>query len=435
MTWQRNLRLQIAGVSCVEVISRHWTRGCRSEIYKTCHQNPELSMLEMETGELVQRELKSLGFDEVYTNIGGHGVVGVLRNCRRNEDGPVVMLRADMDALPIQELTCLPYASTKRQLDRFGTEQPVMHACGHDFHVACLLAAADILFSARKAWSGTVICVFQPGEEDGAGARAMVRDGLFDKIPRPTVLLGQHVVPTKAGTVQIRAGAALSACDCFDVRLFGKGGHGSSPHLCRDPVLAACATVLRLQGIVSREVDPAQFAVVTCVYLHAGKAINIVPETVDMKVDVRTYDPQVRADVVAAVKRIIKAESGASMLPKEPEIKQTDDIPAIINNPRVVEKLTNVFRGYFSPEKISVMARDTASDDFSVFAEQLGGIPCAYWNFGGTDPDVWDRASREGKISELPKNHSAYFAPAVEPTLRTGTDAMALAALSFLDEA
>ena len=211
------------------------------------------------------------------------------------------MLRADMDALPVKELTGLPYASSKTQVDRYGKENPVMHACGHDVHVACLMGAAELLHSAREAWSGTLICLFQPGEEDGAGARKMVADGLLDKIPKPDVLLGQHVVSTEAGTVQIRSGAALSACDCFDIRLFGKGGHGSSPHQCIDPVYAACCIVVRLQGIVSRELDPAAYAVVTCVDIQTSKAINIIPDVVDMKIDVRTYDSAVRQRVVQAV--------------------------------------------------------------------------------------------------------------------------------------
>jgi amidohydrolase len=396
-------------------------------IYRQLHQNPELSMVESATSALARSHLEKLGFDEVISQLGGYGFVGVLRN----GTGPVVMLRADMDALPLKELTALPYASSKTQLDRNGNENPVMHACGHDVHVACLIGAAELLHSAREAWSGTLICLFQPGEEDGAGARRMVEDGLFDKIPKPDILLGQHVVNTEAGTVQIRSGAALSSCDCFDVRLFGEGGHGSSPHKCIDPVYAACCTVVRLQGIVSRELDPAEYAVVTCVNLQTSKAINIIPDVVDMKVDVRTYDPAVRQRVVQAVKRVIHGESKASGLPKEPEIVHTDDIPAIVNDEEVVRALKGVFRHHFGERAVSEMARDTASDDFSVFAHEHN-IPCAYWNIGGVDPLTWQEAKRCGKIDELPGNHSAYFAPAPNPTIRTGIDALAVAALKFL---
>ena len=395
-------------------------------IYRDIHQNPELSLTESRTARIVSRHLANVAFGQVIPNIGGYGVVGVLRN----GVGPTVMLRADMDALPVEELTGLPYASQKHQLDRFGKLQPVMHACGHDFHVACLMAAAELLSSARGIWSGTVILLFQTGEEDGEGARLMVGDPLFATIPKPDVLLGQHVEWTKSGTVQIRPGQALSACDSFDVRLFGKGGHGSAPHRSIDPVLAACSIVVRLQGIISREVDPAESAVVTCVYIQAGKAVNIVPDTVDMKVEVRSYKPGVRAAVVAAVKRIINAESDASGLPQRPEITQTLSIPAITNDDEVVRKLTLALRGHFHG-RVQEMVRDSGSDDFSVFAEALG-VPCAYWNFGGTDEATWDRAEREGKLLELPTGHSACFAPAIEPTIRTGTDAIALAALAFL---
>jgi metal-dependent amidase/aminoacylase/carboxypeptidase family protein len=218
--------------------------------------------------------------------------------------------------------------------------------------------------------------------------------------------------------------------DCFDVRLFGKGGHASSPHRCVDPVFAACSTVVKLQGIVSREVNPAEYAVVTCVYLQTAKAINIVPDVVDMKVDVRTYQPETRKRVLAAVQGVIRGESEASGLLREPEIVQTDDIPSIINDDAVVETLTNSFKLQF-PGLVTEMERDTGSDDFSVFAED-GEIPCAYWNIGGVDPDVWDEAARNNTIDDLPSNHSAYFGPVVEPTIRTGIDAMALVALSFL---
>ncbi len=383
-------------------------------------------MVEIETSALASQHLKDIGFSEVIDGIGGHGLVGILRN----GDGPTVLLRADMDALPVKELTELSYASSKWAADRFGKQNPVMHACGHDVHVACLMGTAELLYSAKETWSGTLICLFQPGEEDGAGARAMVDDGLFSKIPKPDILLAQHVMKGKAGTLQIRSGPALSACDCFDVRLFGKGGHGSYPHHCIDPVLAACSMVVRFQGIVSREVDPDEFAVVTCVYLQTSRAVNIIPDTVDMKVDVRTYKPAVRKKVVEAVKRIIHGESIASGLPREPEIVQTDDIPPVINDEETVKTLTGIFEQCFIG-CVSEMLKDPGSDDFSIFTADQG-IPSAYWYIGGTDPAAWDEAEQNGTLGDLPESHSAYFAPAVEPTIKTGIDAMALAALSFL---
>lgn len=396
------------------------------EIYKSIHQRPELSMRESRNAHSIAAKLIAIGFDEILRGIGGHEVVGILRN----GEGPTIMLRADMDALPLKELTGLPYASSVEQEYMHGKTRPVMHACGHDVHITCLLAACDLLFRATSSWAGTLIALFQPGEQNGAGARAMIRDGLLSKIPRPDVLLGQHVVPTKAGSVQIREGPVLSSCDCFDVRMIGKGGHGSEPQSTIDPILAACSVVMRLQGVVSREVDPAKFAVVTCAYFHAGHAVNIVPEFVDLKIDVRTYDPEVRKAVVAAVKRIVKAESMASGLPREPTITQTDDIPSIVNDSEVVRKLNDVFRAHF-PDRVQEMDRDTASDDFSILAVEQG-ITCAYWNIGWTDPSIWDDAEKRGTLLELPTNHSAYFATSIQPTLKTGTDAIALAALAFL---
>ncbi|KAK4222475.1 putative hippurate hydrolase [Podospora fimiseda] len=395
-------------------------------IYKHLHQNPELSLLESATAALAKTHLKNLGFDEIINDLGLHGFVAIFRN----GNGPVILIRADMDALPVKELTGLPYASTKTQVDRFSKENPVMHACGHDVHVTCLMGAAELLHSAREHWSGTLICLFQPAEEDGAGARMMVSDGLFDKIPKPDFILGQHVTRSKAGTVQIRAGPAFAADDCFNVRLFGRGGHGSCPHRCVDPVYAACSIVVRLQSIVSREVDPTDFAVVTCVYLQTSKAINIIPDTVDMKIDVRTYDEAVRTRVIAAVKRIIRGESDASGLVKEPEIIQTDDIPPVVNDEKVVKRLEKSFTEHFGEAAVSEMVRDTGSDDFSVFGHGRD-IPSAYWYIGGVDPAVWDEAEKNGKIDELPDNHSAFFAPVIHPTIQTGIDALAGAALSF----
>ncbi|KAK3988892.1 putative hippurate hydrolase [Cladorrhinum sp. PSN332] len=354
------------------------------------------------TAALARNHLKKTRLRRDNRQLGTHGFIGILRN----GDGPVILLRADMDALPVKELTGLPYASTKTQADRFGKEKPVMHACGHDVHVACLMA-----------------------EEDGQGARKMVEDGLFDRIPKPNYILGQHVTRSKTGTVQIRARPAFSANDCFNVRLFGRGGHGSSPHKCVDPVYAACSIVVRLQSVVSREVSPADFAVVTCVYLQTSKAVNIIPDTVDMKIDVRTYDDAVRTRVIAAVKRIIRGESEASGLVKEPEIIQTDDIPPVINDGKLVKRLEKAFRGQVGGAAVSEMVRDTGSDDFSVFGYGRD-IPSAYLYIGGVYPAVWDDAEKNGKIDELPDNHSAFFAPVIHPTLQTGIDALAGVALA-----
>jgi amidohydrolase len=377
---------------------------------------------------MAEHFMRDLGFDDVVTRIGGHGVVGIMYN----GSGPTVMLRADMDALPQEEKTELPYASTKKAKDRNGNETPIMHACGHDFHVAILMGVAQLLHSARDYWSGTLECLFQPGEEDGAGAEKMVEDGLFDKVPVPDILLGQHVTNRKTGTIQIRAGPTQSSCDCFDIRIFGVGGHGSQPHLCKDPVITACSIVLRLQTLVSREVPPGEVAVLTCAYLHAGRAINIIPDYVDMKVDLRTYQPEIREKLVQAVKRVIHAECEASGLPEAPSITQTDDIPAVVNDASVVETLQKKFRERFG-DKVEQLERGLGSDDFSILGAAKN-VPYCYWKIGGTDVAKWEDAEKEGKLDEIPSNHSSYFGPVIEPTLKTGLLAMSIAALAHLGQ-
>ncbi|KAI0102837.1 putative hippurate hydrolase [Nemania sp. FL0031] len=370
--------------------------------------------------------MRDLGFDDVVAGIGGHGVVGIIKN----GPGPTVMLRADMDALPQEERTGLPYASTKKVKDKNGNEIPVMHACGHDFHAAILMAVAKLLHSAKERWSGTLECLFQPAEEDGAGAEKMVDDGLFDKVPVPDILLCQHVNSSQAGTIQIRAGPSQSSGDCFDVRIFGIGGHVTEPHLCKNPVITACSIVLRLQTLVSQEVPPGEFAVLSCAYLHAGTAINIIPDSVDMKIDLRTYQPEIREKLIVGLKRVIHAECEASGLPEAPSITQTDNVPAVVNDESIVETLQKTFRERFG-DKVQQMEPDLASDDFSTLGAAKN-IPYCYWQFGGTDPAEWEKAKKEGKLGDIPSNHSSYFGPAIDPTLQTGLLAMSLAALAHL---
>ncbi|KAF4461390.1 Zn-dependent exopeptidase [Fusarium albosuccineum] len=397
------------------------------DIYRKLHQDPELSLQESGTASMVTKFLHDLGFDKVLTKIGGHGVVGILRNGA----GPKVMLRADMDALPQEEQTGLPYASQKKSKDKNGETVPVMHACGHDLHVTALMAVAKLMHSAKTKWRGTLLCLFQPAEEDGAGARAMVRDGLFDKVPVPDLLLGQHVVGSApAGTIQVRSGPAQTACDCFDIRIFGKGGHGSRPQECQNPLLAACSIVLRLQGVVTQERAPSEWAVLTCAYLHAGRAINIIPEYVDMKVDLRTYNPDVREKLVSAIKRVVYAECEVSGLDKKPSIMQTDNIPAVVNNEAIVSCLRDVFQHRLG-DNVTVQDVGTGSDDFSILGEAKK-IPYCYWKFGGTDPERWEEAKKTGNLASIPNNHSPFFGPVIQPTLDTAVDGMGLAALVYL---
>ena len=335
-----------------------------------------------------------------------------------------------MDALPVEEKTGLDYASKKRVRGPGGTEQPVMHACGHDSHVTTLVAAAMLLLSAKKCWSGTLVCVFQPAEEQLCGAEAMIKDGLYNKVPKPDVVLSQHVLRMKAGTVNVRAGRLLTAADSFDVRVFGRGGHGSAPQACVDPILMAANIVTRLQGVVSREVTPGELCVVTCGSIQGGQTANVIPDYCDLKLNMRTYDAKTRDRVVAAIQRIIEAECTASGAPQRPEIKRTYSTPATINDEATAEALKKTFGDYFK-EKFVDMEPAAAGEDFSHLAT-AAGAPYVMWFFGGLDEKTWDDAVANGTLNQLPGNHSPFFAPVVQPTIKTGVDAMALGALTFL---
>lgn len=394
--------------------------------YRHLHSFPELSGLEERTAATAAEHLTSLEFD-VHTHIGGYGVAGVLKNGH----GPTVLLRADMDALPLVEETGLPYASKRVMKDKSGEDKPATHACGHDFHVTALMAAASLLHSAREHWAGTLICVFQPAEEHLNGAKAMLDDGLYDKIPKPDLVLAQHVLRMRAGTVSVKPGPLLTAADAFDVRIFGRGGHGSAPQTTVDPILMGAAIVNRLQAIVSREVTPTEMAVLSCGSIHSGSTANIIPSTLDLKLNVRTFNANVRERVISSMKRIIKAECQASGAPQEPQIDLVISAPATLNDDAMAQRLKGAFGNYFKdnlvdPEPVS------ASEDFTLLATEVG-VPYVMWTFGGLDEKTWDDAIAKDRVNELPGNHSPHFAPAIQPTLRTGVDAMALGALTFLN--
>src|SRR6478609_2442672 len=284
-------------------------------LYKDVHAHPELSMQETRTAGLAADRLRAAGY-EVTTAVGKTGVVGLLRN----GEGPIVMLRADMDALPIQEATGLPYASKATATDKEGNTAPVSHMCGHDMHVTWLAGATKLMAEAKTSWRGTLMAVFQPAEETGEGAQAMIDDGLFKRFPKPDVILGQHVMVGPSGTVAGRPGAITSAADSLQIRLFGRGAHGSMPQASIDPVVMAASTVLRLQTVVSREVAPNDAAVVTVGALQAGTKENVIPDEAVIKLNVRTFDENVRKRVLDAIKRIVNAEAAASSAPKPPEI-------------------------------------------------------------------------------------------------------------------
>jgi hippurate hydrolase len=398
-----------------------------ADLYRDLHAHPELSFAEFRTAKEVARRLSALGLD-VLTGVGGTGVVGVLRN----GSGPTVYLRADMDALPVAEQTGLPYASSARGTNPDGDDVPVMHACGHDMHVTCLLGALELLATGRNSWTGTVVGVFQPAEEASSGAQGMIDDGLFDRAGMPDVVLGQHVAPAPAGMAGAHAGPAFAATDSMQVRLYGRGGHGSRPETTIDPVVMAAATVLRLQTVVSREVAGVDTAVVTVGSMRAGTKENIIPDDAQLQINIRSYKPAVRDRVVAAVERIIRAEAAASGAEREPDITITDSFPVLFNDPEATEHTMAALRSTLGADRVLDPGPVTGSEDFGLFAT-AAGVPGCYWLFGGADPATWLAAEQAGTLDrDVPSNHSPFFAPLPQPTIDTGVSALVGAALGWL---
>jgi hippurate hydrolase len=331
-------------------------------LYKDVHSHPELSMQEKRTAGLAADRLRTAGY-KVTTGVGNTGVVGLLRN----GNGPTVLLRADMDALPIKEATGLAYASKATATDRKGNTVPVGHMCGHDMHVAWLAGAAKLLADARTTWRGTLMAVFQPGEETAEGAQAMIDDGMLKRFPAPDVVLGQHVMVGPAGTVAGSAGPITSAADSLQIRLFGRGAHGSMPQASIDPVVMAASVVMRLQTIVSREVAATDAAVVTIGVLQAGTKENVIPDDAIIKLNVRTFNEGVRQHVLAAIERIVNAEAEASGAPRKPEITTLDRYPLNVNNEAASNRVAEAFRGYYSPGRVKHTGPAPASEDFGCF--------------------------------------------------------------------
>jgi hippurate hydrolase len=394
-------------------------------VYKDLHANPELSMQEQRTAGIAAAWLRQSGY-EVTEKIGGTGVVGVLRN----GDGATVLLRADMDGLPMKENSGLPYASTRIGKDASGAETAIAHACGHDMHVTWLMGAARILAENRDKWRGTVLAVFQPAEETGEGARAMVGSGMVTRFPKPDITLAQHVMTLPAGRIAIRPGPVLSMSDSWEVKLFGRGGHGSGPEFTVDPVVMAASTVIRLQTIVSREISMMNRAVVTVGALQAGSSPNIIPDDAMLRLNVRTFDEQVREDVLSAIKRIVTAEAAASGAPKPPTFTVVGEFPLTSNDEAATATVTAALEGRFGAA-VQEGKPATASEDFSVFA-RTWKVPSVFWFIGGTDAKAYADAERAGRLNELPSNHSPQFAPVIDPTLRVGIETMLVAAGPWL---
>jgi hippurate hydrolase len=398
-------------------------------LYTDVHAHPELSMQEVRTAGLAAEWLRRAGY-EVSTGIGKTGVVGVLRR----GEGPTVMLRADMDALPVAEATDAPYASKVTATDREGRTVPVMHACGHDMHVTWLAGVVTLLAEARDAWNGTILAVFQPGEETAEGAQAMIDGGLLKRFPKPDVVLGQHVMVGPAGAVAGRTGVITSAADSLQIRLFGRGAHGSMPQASIDPVVMAASVVLRLQTIVSREMAATESAVVTVGVLQAGTKENVIPDEAIIKLNVRTFDEGVRQRVLAAITRIVNAEAAASGAPRPPEITALDRYDLVVNDQAASARVVEAFRRHFPEESVRQTGPAPASEDFGSFGTQWG-VPSVFWFVGGTDPVAYAKAKEAGKINEIPTNHNPRFLPILHPTLETGVEAMVVAALAWLGDA
>lgn len=403
-------------------------RADQEAFYRDLHEHPELSHQETRTAAKVAEGLRSWGF-EVVDGVGGTGVVGILKSAA----GPTVLLRADMDALPVKEDTGAEYASTATAADAAGELVPVMHACGHDVHVACLMAAAQLLAAQKNLWHGTLVALFQPAEETGDGARGMVDDGLFDRIPRPDVALAQHVLPGPSGHVGVRKGAVLSTAQSLRVTVYGRGGHGSMPQNTIDPVVLAAMIVVRLQVVVSRETAPTDPAVVTVGSLRAGTKSNIIPDTAVLELNVRAYSDDTMAHLLESIQRIVTAECEASGCPREPLIERFGAFPLTQNDPTTTDRVADAFRACFG-DAAGTLDQQTASEDFSDLPNALG-IPYSYWGIGGIDETEWDAAVSAGRVLEdIPVNHSPMFLPVMQPTLKTGTCALIAATMAYLGD-
>jgi amidohydrolase len=402
------------------------TRVWQEDFYRHLHQNPELSFQEHHTSAAVVELLKSFGFD-VHEGIGGTGVVGILRN----GDGPTVLMRSEIDALPVKEKTGLPYASTVTATDQAGDDVPVMHACGHDVHVTCLLGASSLLAKARTRWNGSVVALFQPAEELGEGAQAMVDDGLAGIVGDVSVALTQHVLPFPSGQVASRPGTVFSSADSMRITVYGRGSHGSMPQSSVDPVVLAAMIVVRLQTVVAREIAPTEPAVLTVGSIQSGTKSNIIGDHAVLQLNVRSYNKTTRKTVLDAIRRIVTAECEASGSPKEPDFEMYGYFPPTDNDAMTTDRVRAAFDSLFG-DTSKDLPLQTASEDFSDIPNGLS-VPYTYWGLGGIDADLYHKAEAAGRVDQdIPTNHSPLFAPVIQPTLDTGTKALVAAALAWL---
>ncbi len=416
ITWTRLLLLAfLSAVAGAQAASSKEVEAAYPEahaLYVDIHQNPELSSHEVQTAAKLAARLRGFGYD-VTEHVGGTGVVAVLKNGA----GPTVMLRTELDALPVEEKTGLAYASKVHTKDDAGHDVAVMHACGHDLHMAAIVATATIMADSKGTWHGTLIVIGQPAEETIGGAKRMLDDGLLTRFPRPDAVVAMHVSNLlPAGKVGIVPGVYNTNADSLRITIYGKGGHGAAPQTTVDPIVIAARTILALQTIASREVKPGQLAIVTVGYIRAGTKNNIIPDQAELGLTVRTNKAEVRRQVLAAIARITKAEAEAAGAPRPPLIDHDESTDLVYNDPALAGRLRGALEPALGKENVVMDEPITASEDFSYYVAQ--GIPGFYFSLGGADPEKFAQAKAAGTM--LPSNHSPLFAPDVEPALRTG---------------
>ena len=398
-------------------------------IYKHLHAHPELSFMEVDTAALLAKELRALGF-EVTEKVGNTGVVGVLKN----GPGPTVLVRADMDALPIKEATGLPYASTAVVKDLSGNEQSAMHACAHDTHVTGMIGTARVLASLKDRWSGTLVFIGQPAEEISGGARAMLADGLYTRFPKPDYALALHTwAGLPAGVIGYGEGPFLAGSTGVDIVVRGVSGHGSSPHLAKDPVVLAAEIVGALQTIVSREIKPGTTAVVTVGSIHGGTKRNIIPEEVKLDLTLRAFDDQVIQQMIASIRRICAGFGVAAGLPTDrlPVVTLVADSTGVTSNEaKLTRRMAGVFTEWLGADRVQQFPAVTAAEDFSFYGKTTDHVPTTLWFIGATAPEKFMEAKLTGV--PVPSNHNFGFAPVPEPTLKAAVTSMSAAALELL---
>jgi hippurate hydrolase len=409
----QNLKAQIDGIY-----------PAAEELYIHLHKTPELSLKETATAARIAGELKQIGYD-VTTGVGGTGVVAIMKNGA----GPTVMLRTELDALPLVENTGLPFASTVKTKDGAGIEVGVMHACGHDLHMAALVSTARIMASSRKNWKGTLMLVGQPAEEISAGAQAMVGDGLFNRFPKPDYALAVHDdARFPAGLIGFRAGPIFTNSDALTVTIFGRGGHGARPETTVDPVVIAARAVVALQTIVSREISPFDPAVITVGSIHGGTKHNIIPDQVQLQLTVRSFTPAVRQKLLSSIARVVKAEASAAGAEREPQIVQDQASDALVNDSALTQRVSSALIRELGSTQVIDAPPEMVSEDFGKF--QLGGVPTLMLRVGAIERTKYDEAMKTG--ARLPGLHSSQFYPDREPVMKAAIMAEVIALRELL---